>query len=212
MSRSFVATLLVSAAAVGAQSVEVSNTAANPVPVTVTNTASVTVTNPVQVAGSVQVTNTPAVTISGTPTVLVANQPGTGVGYSENFSLTTGATGGSTAGTAGTTVPIGKRRTIQTVSAAWTCATGKTAQVLLFVGLPAGVPNNGSVFGGQGFVNVPGQFAYSSPGPQDTFTGTLSLNLTMPPQGTLTAIVNTDFNANCQVSIWVFGVEAPDSP
>lgn len=205
MSRILVAALFVSAAAAASQSVEVNNTTANPVPVTVTN--------PVQVSGSVQVTNTPAVTISGTPTVTVANQPGTGTLYSEPFTFSTGATGGGTAGPVGSTVPPGKRRTIHTVSATWTCASGKSALVSLDVNVaPGSPPTGGSVFGGLGFVYLPGQFAYSFPAAsQDTFASSLSLNLIVPPNGFVQPIAASDFGANCFISIWVFGEET-DAP
>ena len=212
MSRMLLAALLVPAAATAEPSVQVNNTTANPVPVTVTNpggqvqvtnTPSVTVTNPVQVTGSVQVTNT--------PTVTVANQPGVGTLYSEHFFVSTGASGGSIAATGGTAVPAGTRRTINTASASWSCDKGKSAMVQLSLNATF---NNGSVFGGQGSVYLPGQLQVTTTfsGSQDTYAGTQALNLTVPPQGSVTPIVTMDFNSNCFVTVWVFGVETASSP
>lgn len=197
MSRILLAALFVPAAAMAEPSVQVNNTPANPVPVTVTNPG-----------GQVQVTNTPAVTISGTPTVTVANQPGVGTLYSEVFSVSTGTSGGSIAATQGSTVPAGTWRTLSTASASWTCDKGKGALVQLFFGATF---NNGSVFGGQGNVFLPGQLMYGTAS-RDTYATTQSLNLAVPPQGSVTPIVSFDFNSNCQVTVWVFGVETASTP
>jgi hypothetical protein len=180
---------------------------AQSVPVTVvnpsTNPVRTTVQGPVQVTGSVEVSSLPPVTISGTPSVTVTNQPGQGTIYSESFPLiSTGATGGSTLGAAGSTVPAGKRRIINTVSAVWTCDSGKRLQLDLILNRSAGA---------LGILYVPGQFTYTLSG-RDTYVGSMAVNVAIPPGGSAQPNVETDFNSNCVVELFLFGVEVPDAP
>jgi len=76
----------------------------------------------------------------------------------------------------------------------------------------AALSNNGSVFGGQGTLFIPGQLAFSLQTLQDTYAATQSVNLTVPPEGFLTPIFSSDADSNCSVTVHVFGVETASSP
>ena len=116
--------------------VNVTNSAAHPVPTAITNNAAVTVTNgagspvpvsgQVQVSGSVGLTGAPAVTISGTPTVTVANQPGVGQPVFDTVQVR-GDSPGDVTGAFGIAVPAGKRRIVTMMSANMFCPVGKNA-------------------------------------------------------------------------------------
>jgi hypothetical protein len=185
--------------------VNVVNTAAHAVPITVTNTPSVTVAN----TPSVTVANTPSVTIANTPsvtvsnpvqlagpvevsgTVTVANQPSAGSPWWEVLGVTINVAGG-VAGPPGSAVPPGKRRIITSISARWVCDSGHRALVQLF--------GNINLF-------LPGQYAYTFFG-RDTYSVVTQVNIMQDPGTQWVPIIEGD-GGTCQADFFVSGVQVP---
>jgi hypothetical protein len=194
---------LVLCASAQAQSipVNVTNTAAHPVPTTITNTPAVTVTNPVVIAGPVQVTGSvgltgaPLVIISGTPTVTVANQPEIGQPV---FDLVQahGDSPGDVTGAFGNAVPAGKRRIVTMMSANMFCPVGKNAFA--------------AVFSPTGQFFLPLQPLYTDTVlNKSVYVMTMQTNLTMLPGNQFYALVHSD-GSGCLLTVTFSGTEVFD--
>jgi len=183
--------------------INVTNTAAHPIPTTVTNTPSVTiantpsvtiantpsvtVSNPVQLAGPISFTGD--IAISNVPTVLVGNQPGPGGFYNEVFVISSGEN--DVPGAPGSVVPGGMRRIITSISANWICPVGHNAVVRLH-------SSTGSLF-------LPGQFVGSTID-GDSYVMLSQVNVPQRAGSAFQPLV-TNTGAPCNVEIYLAGIE-----
>jgi hypothetical protein len=137
----------------------------------------------------VNVLSMPAVTISGTPTVTVANQPGPGQLYNEVLGVNGS---GIIISPHGSVVPDGMRRTITHVSAHYACSTADGAVVRIHSSV-------GSIYL-PGTLVSPGRWAMSS-----------QLNVPQRPGSAFQLILETSA-PNCDVTVFLAGVEVPEQP